>query len=259
MSRLRRKFDRFFFLKSGQGRYHGRVRSGFCTQEHCRARGRTPMYHGYKWLGAIFLFACFLITVFGIPPAQAGEVNITANMPFVDIRTGGKVIRIQRIQDTNHKLTNSFAKTSRACPPFCVHPMKASHGVETVGELELIKFLKATVEKKKGLLVDARIPSFYKKGTIPGAVNIPFNLFAPNQNPYYEKILAVLGAVKTTSGQWDFSNALALMLFCNGPWCDQSPRAIRNLVSVGYPTNRLFYYRGGMQNWQGLGFNIAIP
>jgi len=217
------------------------------------------MYHGYKWSGAIFLFACFLTAFIAATSARAGNVNITENMPFVEINTGGKIIRIQRIQDTSNKLTNSFAKTSRACPPFCVHPMKASHGVETVGELELIKFLKASVENKRGLLVDARIPSFYKKGTIPGAVNIPFNLFAPNQNPYYEKILAVLGAVKTSSGGWDFSKAQALMLFCNGPWCDQSPRAIKNLVSVGYPTNRLFYYRGGMQNWQSLGFIISRP
>lgn len=217
------------------------------------------MYHLDKRL-FLFILSLMIVSIIKIAPsAQAREVNITPNLPYLDIKISGKSIRIERNQNTKNRLTNGFAKTSRACPPFCVHPMTAGQGVQTVGEIELIRFMKSSVEKRRGLLIDARIPSFYKKGTIPGAVNIPFNLFSQTNNPYFERILAVMGAIKTANGGWDFSKSMALMLFCNGPWCDQSPRAIKNLLAAGYPPNRLFYYRGGMQNWQALGFNTAKP
>jgi len=73
------------------------------------------------------------------------------------------------------------------------------------------------------------------------------------------RILMVLGAEKLEDGTWDFGNARELLLFCNGPWCGQSPRAIRNLVAAGYPPSKLFYYRGGMQNWQLLGLPVHVP
>ena len=191
----------------------------------------------------------------------AGEdvkVKITPDTPWVDITIGGKTVRIQRIQDTRHKLTNSFTKTSRACPPFCIQPVLPAKGVNLAGELELLDFLKKKVESGKGVLVDARIPAWYRKGTIPGAVNIPFTLF-DKKNPYRDRILMVLGAKKLEDGTWDFGGARELLLFCNGPWCGQSPRAIRNLIAAGYPPEKLHYYRGGMQNWQLLGLTVVKP
>jgi hypothetical protein len=58
---------------------------------------------------------------------------------------------------------------------------------------------------------------------------------------------------------WDFTKAKHLLLWCNGPWCDQSPRAIRALIALGYPVNKLSYYRGGMQDWLVLGLTIVVP
>jgi len=189
----------------------------------------------------------------------ARKVNITRDMPYADITIKGKTYRIERNQDTSHKLTNSFAKTSRPCPPFCIHPLSVHRQVETVGEVELIGFLKDKVEKGQGVLVDARIPAFYKKGTIPGAVNIPFTLLTKGNNAYLGRILSILGATKATNNIWNFSKARLLMLFCNGPWCDQSPRAIKGLLSAGFPAQKLFYYRGGMQSWQALGLSTIKP
>jgi len=190
---------------------------------------------------------------------QARKVNITRDMPYVDIIIKGKRYRIERIQDTSHKLTNSYARTSRPCPPFCIHPISVAPGVKTVGEVELIHFLKEQVESGTGVLVDARIPAFYRKGTIPGAVNIPFTLLSRDRNAYLGRILSILGAVKRADGGWNFTNARHLLLFCNGPWCDQSPRAIRGLLAAGYPASKLYYYRGGMQNWQALGLTTITP
>lgn len=190
--------------------------------------------------------------------AIAQDIQITAEIPFVEIEVGAETIFIDRIQDPDNHLTGDYAKTSRACPPFCIRPMEVIDGVDTVGELELLDFLENQVADNEGLLIDSRIPSFYEKGTIPGALNIPFNILAPDDNQYIGSILEALGAVKV-GDDWNFDEAKQLMLFCNGLWCGQSPRAIKNLVSVGYPAEKLFYYRGGMQAWHAVGLTVYVP
>ena len=156
-----------------------------------------------------------------VPCAGALEVNLAEHLPYLDVQIEGKPVRIQRIQDPSNRLENSFAKTSRPCPPFCIHPMHAAIGVETVGELELLDFLVKKVRTNQGLLVDARLPEWYQRGTIPGAVNVPWTILAAGpDNPFTAKMLRALDAVED-NGEWDFRRALELLLFCNGPWCDQ--------------------------------------
>lgn len=190
-------------------------------------------------------------------PAFAQEVRITPEASSYTIDINGKQITIARTQDPSATVSLEFAKTSRPCPPFCIHPMSAGDGVQTVGELEVISFLEDKVATGQGLLIDSRIPEWFQKGTIPGAVNVPFSTLEP-ANPYRDQILSALGAVETGAG-WDFSSAYDITLFCNGPWCDQSPRAIRSLLSVGYPPEKLAYYRGGMQVWLLLGLTVQAP
>jgi rhodanese-related sulfurtransferase len=191
--------------------------------------------------------------------AFATEVNLTAELPHLDIEYEGKEVRIQRIQDTENRLDNSFTKTSRPCPPFCIGPMQAAVGVTTVGELELLDFLIDRVRTGKGLLIDSRLPEWFRKGTIPGAVNIPWTLLVQGpDNPHTARILRALGAIEQ-AGEWDFRTAIDLLMFCNGPWCDQSPRAIKNLTLLGYPPHKLYYYRGGMQLWQIMGLTTVVP
>ena len=190
-------------------------------------------------------------------PSWAEDVRITADIAAKQIVVNGQTINIGRIQDKANMLTGEFTKTSRACPPFCIHPISAGAGVETLGEIELLAFLENNVAQGTGLLIDSRVPEWFAKGTIPGAVNVPFTTLEPT-NPYRDEILKALGGVKTASG-WDFSAALDLAMFCNGPWCDQSPRAIRNLTEAGYPPEKLRYYRGGMQLWLLLGLSVQTP
>lgn len=187
--------------------------------------------------------------------AVAQDVRITADMPGAFIEVNGQILNINRIQDQEHRLDSDFTKTSRACPPFCIHAMSAGEGVETVGELEVIAFLQDYVAEGKGLLIDSRIPAWYEKGSIPGAINIPFST-VEETNPYRDDILKALGATQDGDA-WDFENASDLLLYCNGPWCDQSPRAIQNLLQAGYPAEKLRYYRGGMQNWLMMGLTTV--
>ena len=190
-------------------------------------------------------------------PALAQDVAITPDQPSISVDVDGTTLTYERNQDQEARIEDGFAKTSRACPPFCIHPMSAGEGVETVGELELIGFVEDHVAEGTGYLIDSRIPDWHAKGTIPGAINIPFTTLSP-VNAYRDEILKALGG-RQTGDAWDFADAADLLMFCNGPWCDQSPRAISYLLDVGYPAEKMRYYRGGMQNWLLLGLNVVTP
>ena len=186
-------------------------------------------------------------------PSLAQNVGITEAITEARFSMNGRDFVITRNQDNTATLTGEFARTSRQCPPFCIQPMEVARGVDTIGELELIAFLQNQVSNGTGLLIDARVPEFYGKGWIPGAVNVPFTTLAED-NPYRNDILKALGAVEL-GDVLDFTNALELTIYCNGPWCQQAPIAIQTLLEAGYPAEQIKYYRGGMQDWLILGFN----
>ncbi|MCH9741227.1 MAG: rhodanese-like domain-containing protein [Epsilonproteobacteria bacterium] len=190
-----------------------------------------------------------------ISSGNAVEVNIKEGLPHIDVDINGKSVRIERIQDTNYKLKNSYTKTSRPAPPFTIQPFEPIAGIETVTELNVIDFL----SKNGGLLIDARMPKWYEVGTIPGANNIPFSILSSrNGQALISKILDLFGA-KESAGKWDFSTAQTILVFDNGPWCQQGVRAMKNLVELGYPKSKIKYYRGGIQYWQLLGLTTIKP
>jgi rhodanese-related sulfurtransferase len=214
--------------------------------------------------------------------AYALDVNIAPDLPQVKTMHKGKVVTIQRIQDQSHVLSGAYVKTSRKCPPFCIQPMKVADGVTTVAELEVLDFIQTRVNTGQGVMIDARTPSWYKKGTIPGSINIPFTTFDPGQDEVvlgatlgqlggvrkgkqsvmegmWSSVKSLTGTNNVTSHTWDFSDAKDILLWCNGMWCGQSPRAIKNLLALGYPAEKIRYYRGGMQAWQSLGLSVVIP
>ena len=51
-------------------------------------------------------------------------------------------------------------------------------GVATVGELDLFACLRDKASAGTGVLLDARLPEWFAKGSIPGAVNVPFATLA---------------------------------------------------------------------------------
>ncbi len=205
------------------------------------------------------IYRVFLITIFCFFQLFALKVNITEDLPYVDVDVDGENIRIQRIQDTNHKLTNSYIRTSRPTPPFDIQPFEPIKGVKTVTELDVIEFIKDQVSENEGLLIDARVPTWYKNSTIPGALNVPFSILSTDKDdPFVEQILTVFGAEKD-GDSWDFSDAQNLLIFANGPWSAQGIEAIKSLIKLGYPKDKLLYYRGGMQFWQIVGLTTIKP
>ena len=230
---------------------------------------------------SILLSVWILSALISAPTMAANlEVQISKDKPYSIVNHGNEMVKVQRIQDTSHVIDGSFAKTSRPCPPFCVNPMNIADGVATVAELAVIRFMETALRRGDGVMIDARTSSWHEKGTIPGSINIPFTVFEkPVDDPELAEVLERLGAKERDdvgvvmrslekiglfdggekTDTWDFSDAKQLLLWCNGPWCGQSPRAIRALVSLGYPTDKLYYYRGGMQMWQSLGLTTVLP
>ena len=198
--------------------------------------------------------ACLMLCVSAMS-AMAQDVRITQEINKVSVTLGGSDVIIERNQNQNNRLSSEFTKTSRPCPPFCIQPMSLGQGVQTFGELEVISFLQGDVQSGSGLLIDTRLPEWYDKGSIPGAVNLPFSTLEAD-NPFRDEILRALGA-SDSSGTWDFSGAFSLALFCNGPWCEQTAVAVSALLDVGYPAEKLKFYRGGMQSWLLLGLTTT--
>ena len=208
-----------------------------------------------------------LLTVIGLfalsPAVVAKPVGITPDMMDATVIHKGKSTKIMRDQNNKAVVNPAFAKTSRPCPPFCIQPILLAPGVETLGEREIIDYL---VRMSNGddsiMVIDSRTPDWVQKGTIPGAVNIPWTSLNPAKGADPISIGEILEdsfGASSLEGLWDYSNAKTLVMFCNGMWCGQSPNNIKNLLKFGYPPHKLKWYRGGMQNWSNLGLSTAKP
>jgi len=212
--------------------------------------------------------------------AENKPVGITPDLMSVTVTHNGQKVEISRNQDNANTVIDAFAKTSRPCPPFCIQPIVLAEGVETLGEVEVINYAaKMEAGDKSILLVDSRTPDWVAKGTIPGAVNIPWTDLVPAKGATTEGITKVMtdqfdvkvaeGADEITideainnnaaSDVFNYSDAKTLVMFCNGMWCGQSPAIIKTLLKYGYPAERIKWYRDGMQAWEILGLSTAKP
>jgi len=121
-----------------------------------------------------------------------------------------------------------------------IRPMVPTPGVTPVGELEVI----AALQDPAYVVVDSRSVETQYGGTIPGSINVPYNEIADR--------LDEVGCVGSPAG-WSCEQALSVVLYCNGPNCGQSPRAMASMVEAGFPAAKISYYRGGVLAWTSLG------
>ncbi len=124
-----------------------------------------------------------------------------------------------------------------------LQPLIPVPGVHPVTELELLP----AMNDKDSLIVDMRETEDRVKGTIPNSYHIPYTEVAGRMDE--------LGC-KKMAGKWDCTQAKKVYAFCNGPVCPQSPTAIAAMVRDGFPVDKIYYYRGGMLDWDALGFPI---
>jgi rhodanese-related sulfurtransferase len=243
---------------------------------------RSP---GFGQLGMLMITTCLLSGwVSGTDQLRVGEaeqyIPLVEGKPYLHVIHEGRSVKVQRVQDPDYELKGYFAKTVRKCPPFCIQPISPASGVSPISEVELFDFMETKLRDGSGVLIDARTESWFRKGTIPGSVNYPFTLFGKEAgDPELVAALKAFGArergeLGTIDGlleewglsdttdktdNWDFTAAKDLVVWCNGPACGQSPRAIRGLRDLGYPGDKIKYYRGGMQMWQLWGLTTVLP
>lgn len=191
-----------------------------------------------------------LIGVSAVCAAQTYPVTDDAVFTF-----NGQEITISRSANLDPSTLDIVSRAYSDCMAPCLSPMVVDPAVVTYGELDVIAFMSGPVEAGSGLLVDARLPDARAGGSIPAAINIPAATLAPS-NPYRSEILLALGAAQTSSG-YDYSGAYHLLVFDSGPATQDAANLISDLLSTGYPAEKIAYYRGGMQVWSTLGLTMT--
>ncbi|MBD3790299.1 MAG: rhodanese-like domain-containing protein [Campylobacterales bacterium] len=207
-----------------------------------------------------------------VPTIQLIGDSIGFEYEGVSVKNGKKQFVVKRyIPDECAKLpivneivwTGNYAdpKVPDGCKSTYVHttghlqPMKLDVDVETYGELEVLAFIKEMQEDDHLMLIDGRKEEWFEYLTIPGAVNIPFEYIKYRDHFVFEfeNAMKKLGVKIKDEDIYDFSNAKTIVVFCNGPWCSQSVSMVKALIEIGYPHDKIKWYRGGLQHWLGAG------
>ena len=198
------------------------------------------------------------------------QVGITPQMPGVGVLHGEAYVWVERDQNQEARIVDDYALTSRACPPFCIQPMVVADGVRTLGELETLEFMVRLGRNDTLLLVDARSNAEYRDSALPGAINVPWTdlvtavgavdfIIEERLDDFGVRLEQGSGDLIADARAADYSGAKTLVVYDNGPWCGQAPSKIRALLAMGYPAERIHWYRGGLQAWRGLGLTVIDP
>ena len=183
-------------------------------------------------------------------------VAISKGVKSIDIELNGEKFTIMRNQTPGNKISSLYDTTFRGAP----QPISLAKGLETLGELEFIEYMKKAQKDENIAIIDSRKPGWFERLRIPGAINVPFTNFDEKETAI-EMMEDEMGVVEKDDGTLDFSNAKILALYCNGYWCGQTPGMVKNaefaLLKMGYPVEKIKYYRGGMQAWTSLGFTVV--
>ena len=171
-----------------------------------------------------------------------------------------KCMDIHISNDVFWKARYASSKVPKACKATfitsagkVVFPMQIHKEIETYGEVEVMAFIKKMQHDSTMLFIDTRGEEWYEYRTIPGAMNIHYvYIMKPKVfKEEYKESLVKLGIIGTKK-PFNFSKAKTILLFCNGAWCGQSPNMVKTLLALGYPPEKIKWYRGGMDDWLGL-------
>ncbi|RUM71168.1 MAG: hypothetical protein DSZ07_01095 [Sulfurovum sp.] len=171
------------------------------------------------------------------------ELKITKKLTSIKIIYENQTIQIKRTPKNDE----------HTCPPFCIQPMNI-RGVKTVGELEVLDFIKELKGKEAKLLIDIRENKEFKQYTIPGAINIPYSMLKINSK-YQKQILILLGGEKIGK-KWLFKFVPTLLIFGTSDEDEKTYNAINTLLKLSYPNKKIYYYRAGIEGWNRLGLTL---
>ncbi|MBF0134957.1 MAG: rhodanese-like domain-containing protein [Magnetococcus sp. DMHC-1] len=146
-------------------------------------------------------------------------------------------------QDRSKGVPDDFKDpASRKCKPFCAQP-ETIEGATTVKVEDFAK-MADDINAGKIVIVDMRTPDWYAKGTLHGAINIPYSDLTGAETKAKAKLKKVEGK--------------DVIAFCNGWWCGQSPTGIKAMETLGYK-GKIYWFRGGNQDWVDAGLEFHKP
>ncbi|WP_072681275.1 rhodanese-like domain-containing protein [Arcobacter sp. LA11] len=172
-------------------------------------------------------------------------------------------VNVENFQSENlaSSKINELCKKTLVTTKGVIQPLRLKAGITTVAELEVLDFIENRTSKdsNKYILVDSRTSDWFDAGTIPSAINIPYDELEYDEDfeIEYERAYKNLGVKILDKNKFDFTNAKTTIFFCNGSWCAQSPRAIKHLVKIGYPKERILWYRGGIASWVSVSLSLT--
>jgi rhodanese-related sulfurtransferase len=144
-----------------------------------------------------------------------------------------------------------------------IQPLFINDKIKTLSEIEVLEFIynKSSKEPNSYALIDTRKPAWFNQQTIPSAINVPFEdlIYDEDFKDEFYKAYENLGIkiINLEKNKFDFSNAKTVIFFCNGPWCPISTKTINYFLKLGYPSNKMMWYRGGMSEWNSLSLSVT--
>ncbi|MEN8132094.1 MAG: rhodanese-like domain-containing protein [Pseudomonadota bacterium] len=229
----------------------------------------------YKALQDSVCFQC-LISLGGIVDSQPAQVNHSTDC--IEVLHDGKPVCIHCNIDIDHVLKNELFGSLPQCPPYCVGPVQKDLGVSKIDEHGILEFMKNRLSEGTGALIDTRRSELHIKGSIPGAINIPYTVFyMRSDSAELEAVLNGLGVeridhwVVAASGgrgkgsalaapdhyERDYDFAKELVVWGGGPMDSAASLAVTGLLGLGYPAEKISYYHGGLQFWRAFGLNVV--
>lgn len=115
-------------------------------------------------------------------------------------------------------------------------PLMPVSDIDTVG----LGRLRAAVQDKSALILDARSSAFYRQGHVPSALNLARDDFAHD----YRRLLPVLRAAR----------GRPIIVYCSGGECHDSKLVAAALMSLGY--NKVSVFVGGWHDWSEAGLAV---
>ncbi|WP_178861331.1 rhodanese-like domain-containing protein [Thiomicrorhabdus cannonii] len=208
-----------------------------------------------QWLRLMALFVA-LCCLHGVHAEEdSAVVLIDKGVQSITLHLQGKTYVIERNQNPENTLTDLYTNTTVGT----LQPFHLAPGVETIGELEVLDYLQRMQTDASIIVVDTRPPIWFERLRIPGSINVPMSTFN-NELGAIEALEKYFNVKTKANGELDFSQAKTIVAYCNGHYCGQTPAAVKAnpfaLLKLGYPPEKIKYYRGGMQAWTSAGLTV---
>ena len=176
-----------------------------------------------------------LAALLAFAPAYAAQEDL---LRIIDKDTAYK------LKTANGEITITRTMTKCAKNKGWLQPLIPTKGITPVVEIAALEAL----NDKEFVVADMREVDWHLKGTIPGSVNMPHTEIAGRLNEF---------DCKKTDGKWDCAYAKKVLGYCNGPVGPQGPTGMRAMLREGFPAEKIYYYRGGMLDWDALGLTTV--